>query len=100
KKPPKKINGFIGYRTSLSTKNKETWSFAHNYCGRLWIKVGAVLLILSIIAQLPFWKSDEDTINLVTIILEAIQLITILLSIVPVEKALKRSFDKNGNKKQ
>ena len=35
KRPPKKINSAIGYRTSRSMKNINTWQFAHHYCGRL-----------------------------------------------------------------
>ena len=37
KKPPKEINNVVGYRTKMSKKNKDTWEFAHNYCGRLWL---------------------------------------------------------------
>ncbi|MBE6023390.1 MAG: SdpI family protein [Cellulosilyticum sp.] len=38
KKAPKEINNVLGYRTSRSMKNKETWQFAHNYFGKLWLK--------------------------------------------------------------
>ena len=27
RKPPKEINGLIGYRTAMSRKNKDTWDF-------------------------------------------------------------------------
>ena len=33
KKAPKEINSVFGYRTSMSMKNKDTWKFAHKYCG-------------------------------------------------------------------
>ena len=33
KKAPKEINSVFGYRTSMSMKNKDTWEFAHKYCG-------------------------------------------------------------------
>ena len=36
RKPPKEINGLVGYRTTMSKKNKNTWKFAHEYCGKLW----------------------------------------------------------------
>lgn len=35
---PKKINSFVGYRTSRSMRNAETWSFANQNCGRRWWK--------------------------------------------------------------
>ena len=37
KKAPKEINSVFGYRTSMSMKNKDTWEFAHKYCGDLTI---------------------------------------------------------------
>jgi len=97
--PPKEINGLIGYRTAMSKKNKDTWAFAHDYCGRLWIKFGIVLLILSIIAQIPFANSGEKTIGILTGIIEAVQLAALLGSIIPVERALRKTFDKNGIRK-
>ena len=36
---PKNINNIFGYRTGLSMINKDTWIFAHEYCGKLWLKV-------------------------------------------------------------
>ena len=36
KKAPKEINSVFGYRTSMSMKNKDTWEFAHKYCGNTW----------------------------------------------------------------
>lgn len=29
--PPKNINGVIGYRTSMSIKNKDTWNESQKY---------------------------------------------------------------------
>lgn len=49
KHPPKEINGLYGYRTSRSMKNKDTWKFAHDYCGRIWVKAGMILLVPSTI---------------------------------------------------
>ena len=31
---PKHINGMLGYRTTRSMKNMDTWKFAHDYCGK------------------------------------------------------------------
>ena len=69
KNPPKEINGIIGYRTSMSKKNIDTWKFAH---------------------------SSENSIGYMTLIVEGIQLVVILGSIVFVERALKKTFDENG----
>ncbi len=97
KNPPKKINSVIGYRSKMSRKNKDTWIFAHKYCGKLWVKMGAIMLLLSIIVQIPFVHASDDAIGNMTLIIETVQLILLLGSIVIVEKALKNTFDKYGN---
>lgn len=99
KNPPKEINGLVGYRTAMSRKNKDTWAFAHNYCGKLWMKSGGSLLIPTVIAQIPFMRSGENVVGTVAIIIDVIQLAVLIGSIVPVEKALKRIFDENGNRR-
>ncbi len=53
---PKKINTVYGYRTRRSMKNMDTWRFAHNYCGKLWWKIGWVSLFPSVVVQIPFLK--------------------------------------------
>ena len=42
---PKNINGLVGYRTTRSMKNMDTWRFANEYCGRLWYKMGLFCLL-------------------------------------------------------
>ena len=85
KNPPKEINGLIGYRTAMSEKNKDTWAFAHDCCGKLWIKSGI--------------KSGEDVVGTVTLVIEAVQVLVLIGSVILVEKALKRTFDENGNRR-
>ena len=54
---PKNINGFIGYRTTRSMMNMDTWNFANEYCGHLWYKMGIVMLVLSIIISIFIYTS-------------------------------------------
>ena len=96
KKPPKEINSVVGYRTKMSKKNIDTWMFAHNYCGRLWLKLGTALLIPTVIVQIPFIHSNDNVIGTVTLIVETVQLVVLIGSIIPVENALKKTFDENG----
>lgn len=100
KHPPKDINGIVGYRTAMSGKNNETWAFAQSYCGKLWIKTGLILIIPAIIVKLPFIHSDTDTVGNMTLIIEIVELLCLLGSIYPVEKALKKNFDSDGNKRE
>lgn len=51
KHSPKEINMVFGYRTSMSMKNRDTWEFAHKYCGKIWYTSGKILLLLSIISM-------------------------------------------------
>ena len=60
KKPPKTINGIYGYRTSRSKKNQDTWNFAHFYCGKLWWKIGWVMLPLAVIGMIPAIGKNDD----------------------------------------
>lgn len=53
KNTPKEINAVFGYRTSISMKNKDTWEFAHRYCGKLWYVCGLILLPITVI--FCFW---------------------------------------------
>lgn len=89
---PKKINDIYGYRTRRSKRNMETWKFAHDYCGRLWWKLGWILLIISSVAHFPFIHSDEDTIGILGTILCVIQLATLFGTVFMTERALKKEF--------
>lgn len=95
---PKKINGIYGYRTSMSMKNKETWEFAHQYCGMLWKKLGLLLFILSAFVSFAALQFDDDGQAIMMLILIVVQTVVLIASIFPVEKALKKNFDKNGNR--
>ena len=46
--------------------------------------------------QIPFIHSNDDAIGIVALIVEVVQLAILIGSIVPVERALKRTFDENG----
>lgn len=99
KKAPGKINHFFGYRTALSMKNKDTWKFAHSYMGKLWLRAGLITLPVSIAAMLFSLGKTENTIYNFAIIITLIQTITLVILLFPTEVALRKNFDKNGNKK-
>lgn len=100
KHPPKEINGMMGYRTSRSMKNMDTWTFAHDYCGRLWWKIGWIILIPSIIVHILIYGQSDNVVGIVGGILVLIQTIILVVSIFPTEKALKNTFTKDGKRKQ
>lgn len=100
KHAPKSINGIIGYRTSRSMKNMDTWQFAHDYCGRLWWKTGWILLLPSALVHLPLIGSSEDVTGAVGGILCFLQCAVLVAPIFPTERALKRTFTKEGMRRQ
>ncbi len=98
KTAPKNINIIFGYRTSMSMKNKDTWIFAHKYCGKIWFISGLLMLPLSAAVMLLVVGCSENIVGYAGVALCSIQIIPVIVSIVLTEKALKKTFDKNGNK--
>lgn len=100
KHPPGSINMAYGYRTKRSMKNQETWNFAHEYCGRIWKNAGAVTLVISLLISLAVFFMDEVGFGYLSLILEHLQLVILIGSLYPVERALKKNFDNEGKRKE
>jgi len=96
---PKKINPFFGYKTTMSMKNQDTWSFAHKYVGRIWLVCGLGMLLITIVAMLVTFRMDEEIVRTVGIVLDSIQMILLIGPIIPTEIALHKTFDKDGNRR-
>ena len=96
---PKEINGVFGYRTPMSTKNEETWEFAHKYCGKIWYRCGIISLPLSAAAMLFVLGKNEELIGMTGAVIMGVQLAVLIISIFPTEAALKKTFDKYGFRK-
>lgn len=97
--PPKKINGVYGYRTTMSMKNTDTWNFAQKCCGRLWWKTGWGMLILTILIWLPFMAGKVEIVGTIGGIFCTVQCAVLIGSVFGVEIALKKTFDKDGNRR-
>lgn len=98
KSAPKKINSLYGYRTTMSMKNKDTWEFAHHYFGKLWFKIGIVLALVTLIPIILMYGKDEDFVGAVGTIISLVQIVPLIYPIFPTEKALSKTFDKDGNR--
>ena len=99
KHPPGTINAWYGYRTARSMKNQETWDFAHETCGKLWVRLGAVLLVSAVLASALTFKRGIETVGIVSAVVVTLQTLALIGSIFPVERALKRNFDDFGKKR-
>ncbi|MCI5648648.1 MAG: SdpI family protein [Fusicatenibacter sp.] len=96
---PKDVNGVLGYRTKRSMKNRDTWKFAHEYCGKLWWFIGWVSFVLSVLIQIPFCHSNENVISIMGVTLCSVQCILLVGTIFLTERALKKKFDENGRRR-
>ncbi|NLA95326.1 MAG: SdpI family protein [Clostridiaceae bacterium] len=97
---PKSINYLLGYRTRRSTINDDTWIFANRTMGVIWTRWGLLMLIPSLILVLVFLNQPTELLNRLSLILTVIQLVLMVLSIIPVERALKARFDEKGRRKE
>lgn len=83
----------------MSMKNQDTWQFAHRYCGKLWVRLGSVVLPLSVISLLFVLGKKIETIAIAGTVICFAQLVLLLGSIIPTEIALRKNFDANGTRK-
>lgn len=88
----------VGFRTKNAQSSKETWIFANQSCGKLWLIVGITAFILSIIILIYFNSilSEKAEICVLAILL-LLQLFSMCFSIYHVEKQLKKFFDINSS---
>ena len=96
---PKSVNNVYGYRTKWSKINGDTWKFANEHCGRNWFRVGIVLLVLTVVAHIPFYGAGEDAMGNLCLVVTLGQLAVLIGSIFPTERALKRTFNEDGSRK-
>jgi len=101
KKPPKiaRSKFAFGYRTVMSMRNEETWEYAHRFFGKLWFRFGIAVGLISIIVLFFFIGKDKDTVGFAGMIICYVQLVAMLLPVIPTELALRRRFDKYGNRR-
>ncbi|MCQ2471343.1 MAG: SdpI family protein [Clostridia bacterium] len=93
---PKKINTVFGYRTQRSIKTWDSWAYAHNQLGKIWRLTGLILIPVSAgIFALAFNK-NVDEISIFTILVQALQIVAIIITILVVEGRLKKNFDDRG----
>jgi len=95
---PREINLIFGYRTPASMKTRETWRFAHAYCGKLWLKIGCIILPISAGAMLFAIEKETAAIGIFGAVLSGVQLVFIIWSIISTEIALRKHFDESGNR--
>lgn len=96
----KEINSGGGYRTTMSMKNRDTWRFAQTHCGKMCTRYGCGLLPTSIVSMMFMFGKDINTVGLYGGIVCILQGGLLILSVLNTERELKKTFDKNGNRRR
>jgi len=96
---PKKINFVMGYRTPMSMKNLDTWKFGNSYAGRLMWITGVILLVGSLATLFAIMNASDTTVRTVGIIIIIAHAVMIFGTIVMTEIALRKNFDRQGNRR-
>lgn len=99
KHSPKNINCIIGYRTSRSMKNIDTWLFAQKHCGKLWWKIGWIISVPSLLIPIPFYGASVEIIGNMGLLLIIVQTVILICSVFLTERALKEKFTDEGIRK-
>ena len=81
-------------------KNEDTWKFANNLLGRLWLGGGAVLIVISAAAVLAVNASRPDMFSAVSGLAVIMDLVFMAASIIGVESALKKRFSNDGSRRE
>lgn len=89
---PKERNMLFGYRTKRSMQSPETWVFAHHYCGKLWLRLGLILLPITILTMTLIDGRSDDVIGTSGLVLVTIQILAMIVTIPVTEHALKNQF--------
>ena len=89
KRPPKKVNWFVGYRTRKSMKNEKVWERANRYCGKLWIITGLAMIVVAILLNVLFYFRIIIFSETILSIIVLSEIIPILLSGLMVERKIK-----------
>lgn len=91
------ISDWFGYRTKLAMKNINTWSFAQKYYGRLLYKPGYFFLIVILVAMAAVYGKGSEAASIAGAIAESVPVVYLLLAIIPTERAMHRTFHKDGS---
>ena len=77
-------------------KNQDSWRFAHNYFGLRALFTGIIMIVPSVIAILLVYGKGKDTIGFVGSAITFLQCVSLFIPLILTERALRRTFDKNG----
>ena len=100
KNPSDEVDG-IGYNTSFSRLNNDTWKTAQLIMSRLWKKLGVIMLAVSLVLLLilSFIFSGDSLLLAMTGVI-MLQVIAMLGSIFLIERELRKIFNDEGERRE
>lgn len=97
--PPKKQNAWIGYRTTRSMKNAETWRFANTYCGKYWCISGGILLLVAVGCSVGYFFMSMQVQTIFVFGNIVLQMAILICTLFQTERAIRTQFDETGKRK-
>lgn len=97
--PPKKQNAWIGYRTTRSMKNAETWRFVNTYCGKCWCISSLILLLIAVGCSVGYFFMSMKMQTMVLLGNIILQMAVLICTIFQTERAIRTQFDETGKRK-
>lgn len=97
KKAAKSMRTKLAFRTKMAKKNRNTWKYAHNFCGNFLFNMGGVLMVFSVYILLLVSEKENLSIGIIGKTMCLLQSVSILIPFGLTEIALRIKFDSNGN---
>ena len=97
KKASKSMRTKIAFRTKMSKKNRNTWRYAHNFCGNFLFNMGGVLMVMALNILILVAERDNLSIGIIAKTMCLLESVAIAIPFAATELALKIKFDSNGN---
>ncbi len=85
--PPKKINGWYGYRSTSSMKSQERWDFAQIYSSQLMLKVAFGMMATGFVGMMI--RTSEE---MGTAIALGVMIVLLAVMIYKTEAAIHKKF--------
>lgn len=92
-------NPLVGYRTTLSMRNADTWQFANRDCGRRFRKGALWACGASALAMLLFLHGDEVALTMAVLCITGAQCAWVFIVIWQVQRDLHRVFNEDGSRR-
>ena len=90
-----------GFRTESAKSSFEAWNYANTACGKQWIIIGIVYLLLGIPAIfLMYYFKGDNVARALSLVYSVVLIANVVYSCNSVSKELQNKFDEKGIPKE